>query len=612
MPAPDSIARRYARVKAAFAADGFSLVPFPDPQGAGATLEYMSKGQSIGIAAVHNGALHSQNGTPKRAYYVEGTGFEKGWLMGRMAEPAVSRMARDYIRDVAFAFFGPSPLARPKALPGIKTLLVDIIGGAAGRMLEDIPEEYVEEMKGIEAGCRDAKPDTDVTLDHLMALNLGIDCVLSHVYTGEIFAENRVHPSCLRTPIGCNAFSISGSAAGGRHFFGRDFMFPTANVFQDTACLVVYAPEDETHRFFVSQTAPGFVGTMTGMNDAGVAIGVDMMPSSLCDPSRPGFNSLLLLRDCIQHCATASDAVDRIVEAPRGVSWVYPVADAAGGAFIVEAGRRLKPDEPFPSLQKVPGYYRKYLPDLPYIERVRAAYAMTAPIRGLFVRPAGFVYPREFLQDWNEGLWGAFGSNLLTRLVSAVSVAITELAAFMRWVFTGRPRGWKRDVRKLHRGVDFHRADFGERGYINQDRADRNCPGPFYFAPQREIRDDILVATNHCISPEMRLAAMTEWIALLAGGEQNDIQWRYDELNREILEALDAAPNGINEQEAWRLIDFLHPNGAFKSYYRGGKWEDVQVGGSVTLCELTSRTITTRFGYYGDPPVTLHLRPFMP
>ncbi len=614
MPVPGSIPERFARVSAAFAADDFTVVPLGHPATSGAGRGCLQTGQSIGVAAVHNGLLASKRGTPKKAYYLEGNPFEKGWLMGRMAEPEVSRMAGAYIRDVAFAFFGPSPLSSPKALPGIKTLLVDMIEGAARKMLPDIPSEYIEEMRGIEAGCRDANPRTDVTLEHLMALNLGIDCVLSHVYTGEIFAQRRVHPSCLRTPIGCNAFSISGPAAGGRHFFGRDFMFPTADIFQDAACLVIYAPEDESHRFFVSQTAPGFVGTMTALNDAGVAIGVDMMPSSLCDPSRPGFNSLLLIRDCIQHCAAAADVVNRIVEAPRGVSWLYPVADAGGSAFVVEAGRRLEPHEPLPDLERVPGIYQQHLPDPAYIERVRRVHSLPAPIRGLLARPRDYAYPREYLDDWNEGLWGAFGSTWPSRLASAVKVAAAEIGAHIRWIFTGRPRGWKRDLMRLHRYVDFHQADFGPRGYINQHRADRNCPGPFYFAPQREIRNDILIATNHCISPEMRMAAMTEWIALLAGGEQNDIQWRYDELNREILDALEAAPDGINDQEAWRLIDFLHPNGAFKSYYNrdGRSWKDIQVGGSVTLCELTSRSFTTRYGYYGDPPVSIHLRPYMP
>jgi hypothetical protein len=107
---------------------------------------------------------------------------------------------------------------------------------------------------------------------------------------------------------------------------------------------------------------------------------------------------------------------------------------------------------------------------------------------------------------------------------------------------------------------------------------------------------------------------MNEWIALLAGGNQNDIQWRYDELNKEILDALDAAPGGIGERAAWDLIDFLRPDGKFPDYYNPGSardWRRVQVHGSVTLCELTARTITSRFGYYGDEPVTLHLDSYL-
>jgi len=31
----------------------------------------------------------------------------------------------------------------------------------------------------------------------------------------------------------------------------------------------------------------------------------------------------------------------------------------------------------------------------------------------------------------------------------------------------------------------------------------------------------------------------------------------------------------------------------------------------VSLCELTGRTLTSRFGYYGDPPVTIHLSAYL-
>jgi hypothetical protein len=151
---------------------------------------------------------------------------------------------------------------------------------------------------------------------------------------------------------------------------------------------------------------------------------------------------------------------------------------------------------------------------------------------------------------------------------------------------------------------------FGETGFINPTWKDHNCPGPFYFAPQRERRPDVLIATNHCISPEMRLTSMSEWVALLNGATQNEIQWRYDELNRAITAALAEAPAGIDAAAAWELIDFLRPDGKFPEFYNPGAardWRKIQVHGSVTLCELTSRTLTSLFGYYGDEPVTIHL-----
>jgi hypothetical protein len=154
---------------------------------------------------------------------------------------------------------------------------------------------------------------------------------------------------------------------------------------------------------------------------------------------------------------------------------------------------------------------------------------------------------------------------------------------------------------------------FDETGAINETLADRNCPGPFYFAPQRERRADVLIATNHCITPEMRLTSMNEWIALLSGGEQNEIQWRYDTLNRLIGAAVASAPAGIDDEAAWGLINFLRPDGAYHEYYNPGDardWRQVQVHGSVTLCELTTRTFTSLFGYYGDLPVTIHLGNF--
>jgi hypothetical protein len=622
MPLTGSIAERFARIQDAFRNDGFtvrqvSAAPVPGPEAPGRSIGYRLKDGHIGVAAEQTGARNFKTGKAKRAYYLEGSPGVMGWLLGALAEDEVSRMTNEYVQNVAFAFIDSAAASRGGVLAPLKELVVRLIAEASHVMLPDIPPAYIEEIDGIAEGCRSANPWTLVRRESLLALNLGFDYLLAHIYSGKLFADRGYGAALLKTPLGCNAFSLSGAAAGGRHFFGRDFMFPTANVLQDTACLVIYRPETaagQSPQAFVSQTAPGIVGSMVGVNASGLAMGVNMLPSRFCNPDRPGFNSLLLVRDCLQACGSAGEAVAHVTEAPRGVPWLYPVADAGGAAYVIEAGPRLPPEAEFPYSTYVPHYYRTRLPQKSYVEMVRSKYGTPAPDRGLVVRSRDYSFPQDYVDDWNEQLWHAFDRSVLRKLADALVDFIEGIAdAFKRktgnlWRMLGG------EIEKFNRGAAWSASYFAERGYINPTWTDTNCPGPFYFAPQRESRADVLVATNHCITPEMRLAGMNEWTAILAGGSLNDFQWRYDELNREILDALDAAPSGIDAQAAWELIDFLRPNGKFPGYYNPGgskDWREVQVHGSVSLCELTGRTLTSRFGYYGDEPVTIHLDAYL-
>jgi hypothetical protein len=541
-----------------------------------------------------------------------------GWLLGVMAEEDISRMANEYVQNVVFAFIDSAAASLGGVLAPLKELIVRLIADASRVMLPDIPPAYIEEIDGIVEGCRSANPWTRVRRESLLALNLGFDYLLAHIYSGKLFADRGYSPRLLKTPLGCNAFSLSGAAAGGRHFFGRDFMFPTADVLQDTACLIIHRPDAAAGRpplAFVSQTAPGIVGSMVGLNAKGVAMGVDMLPSRFCNPDRPGFNSLLLVRDCLHACSSAAEAVHHVTEAPRGVPWLYPVADAGGGAYVIEAGPRLSPGEEFPYSTHVPFYYRRRLPQRQYIEMVRRKYGTPLPDKGLVARSRDYRFPQDYIEDWNEQLWHAFDRSWILRLADTSLDFIESIADGFKGKSGSLWRMLGGEIEKLNQGsAAYSPSYFTERGYINATWTDSNCPGPFYFAPQRANRPDVLVATNHCISPEMRLAGMSEWTAILAGSSLNDIQWRYDELNREILDALDAAPSGIDEQAAWQLIDFLRPNGKFPEYHNPGgarDWREVQVYGSVSLCELTGRTLTSLFGYHGDEPLTIHLSAYL-
>ncbi|MBI2395832.1 MAG: hypothetical protein HYV09_40080 [Deltaproteobacteria bacterium] len=615
MTDPDPIAARYAQIARAFDADGFDVKPTPDPANPSKLVAYQVKDGCVGVLAVSKTAKNGVTGAPKKAIYVEGDNLQMGWLLGVLAEPDVARMTTEFAQKIAFAFVHLTDIEHSTAplAVALKELVVDIVFELSQSMKADIPAEYVEEMQGIVDGCRAANPETKVVWKDLWALNCGVDCLLAHVYSGKLFAERSIPPALLRVPLMCNAVFLSGAATGGKNLFGRDFMFSTAGVFQDTACMIIARPsarDGKPRRAIVSQTAPGFVGSVTVLNDAGVALGVDMLPSGLCDPDRPGLNSLLLVRDCGQWSSTAVEAVDRITAAPRGVSWIYPVADRTGRACIVEAGRAVPEGEPFPYFDGVPSTYREHLPTVDYIEAQRAKHGTPAPQRGLMTRWNDYRYPDDYLA-WNEGLWGAFSRSAPHRIAEIMAAIAVDLAKLGAGDLPGLLSAIEAQVRQWFAGVPYDPSAFGPTSFIDPLWTDRNCPASFYFAPQRASHGDTLVATNHAVTPEMRLTMMSEWNALLTGPQFDDMQWRYDQLNLRVREAIAAGP--IDWSSAWALANFLRP-GPYplqpESTYHGGgtpDWQQVTVTGSVSLCDLDEARIRSLFGYYGDEPVTITL-----
>ncbi|NIM15400.1 MAG: hypothetical protein GTO45_25765, partial [Candidatus Aminicenantes bacterium] len=404
--------------------------------------------------------------------------------------------------------------------------------------------------------------DSKANRDSLWGLNFGIDFLLAHIYTGALFVDENIPPFLLKAPIMCNAYSLFGEIANGKHYFGRDFMFPTAGVYQDTACLVIYNQTELPGKKWlpiVSQTAPGMVGSVAAMNSEGVAIGVDMSPTKLCNPARPGLNSLALNRDCMIHCDTIDKVVSHVEALPRGVSWLYPVSDGKSDkSCIIEAGANIG-DAPFPYFDFLSDYYKENLKELneDYITRMREKYRTPAPQAGMMVRWPDYKYPKDYITDFNKKMWKLynddfrkrmkkFGSDIITGLISSILNPLNPIKAL---------EGLEKAIADLLKKIKYNPDVFGEKGYIDKTWKDHNCPGPFYFAPQREDHDNVVLVSNHCITPEMRLTAMNEWVAFVAAGSINDIQWRYDELNCEILDAIGFAKESkrpINKDRAWR------------------------------------------------------------
>ena len=531
----------------------------------------------------------------RKVLYLEGDPRTQGYLTGLLAGDDVARMAGEFVDNVVASFVSGGP-PRPLRFRRLKRQLLNILRDRCLRTYyrrpDDIPVRLREEMKGIVDGCRARDPDTPVTYRELFLLNTGVDLLLSYVYTGAhrldwipdvrrlarllrgrpriarwlamAAAPRRPAARRLRVPLGCNAFSIaSGLTDGGRHYLGRDFMFPSAGVLQDTCCLIVRAPEGDAVPT-VSVSAPGLVGSITVMNACGMALGVNMAPGQCCDFHRPGLNSLLLLRSVAEQARSLDAAIDCILAAPRGVSWLYVVADGDRDcAAVVEAGAR---SWSFADTRSVPE---------PYHDLVSGrSYAPT--MAGASVRRAGFVGASDL-------------SAINARLFAAAGVPY-------------RPNG---------EGVDgrFHTA---RRAPWKQ----RALPGPFYFPPARIERADLLVAGNQYLTPEMRVSSMGGWVSLVAGGHEDDAQWRSDELTSRLLGAVQAARargRGISLDEAKEILDFLSPLRTWPEYYARNPRtpRGTRIEGALALCDLTGRVMHASYGAYDGVWLRVSLRAFV-
>jgi hypothetical protein len=532
----------------------------------------------------------------RKVLYLEGSPRAQGYLTGLLAGEAVERMAGEFVDNVVGAFVSGGR-ARPLRLRRLKRQLLDILRDRCLRTYYrrpgDVPVGLREEMKGMAAGCRARDPHTAVSYRELFLLNTGIDLLLSYVYSGAhrmdwipdvrrlarllrgrprlerwvalAASPRRPSPRRLRMPLGCNAFSIARSLTEGRRrYLGRDFMFPTAGVFQDTCCLVVRVPEGGRIPT-VSVSAPGMVGCVTSINSRGIGLGVDMVAGGRCDFHHPGLNSLLLLREAAESAASLDQAIARILAAPRGVSWLYVIADGDGdAAAVVEAGARAR------------GSFDPASIPQPYRDLVASLSVAPAP-EGAAVRPAGYRL-RSGCLDLNGRL---FGTARLPHPAEAEGPG-------GRFHASG-PRPWKQHA----------------------------VPGPFYFPPARMERDDLLVAGNQYLTPEMRVSSMGAWVSLVAGGHEDDAQWRSDELSARLMETAQAAAargRGISLEEAKAILDFLSPLGQWPAYYARNATtpRGKRIEGALALCDLTARVMHASFGAYDGIWVRLSLPAYLP
>lgn len=539
---------RFPILYRAFEADGFTV-----------TKRAYTESGSMGLAAEHKTAKNYDTGNKKTSYYVEGTPYERGYLLGLLAEPSVSDMTNGFAENIIFDFIGLDFLNN---FPLLKRLLVKLLEEMSMRTWHSLPAHVHEEARGIYDGCKKSNPKTRVTLSRIVILNIGFDIICALAYTGMLKERApQLETGDIRLAMLCNVFSVFGQAAGGTHYFARDFMFASGGSLQNNIAHIIHRPHSDGHdealQPYVSIAAPGMIGSISAMNTARVAGGINMSPAANCDTDNIGMNSLLLLRECIMRGTSAADAVNIIQSAERGVAWNYVLSDGANdAACTVEAGASMQHVDflSYPAKQLLP-----HLPDAEYLK----SHSDVPLVNGTMVRWCNAPFPDAYL-EFNSGLWQHY-------------------KAFSK------------------RDINLYPDAFSPDGYINRTRLEQNCPSSFYFAPQR-AQQDVHITTNHFLLPRMRLCAMEPWCTRLVKSNVNDIQWRYDELNHELRQAV--KQGGVSYSQARRLAEFLAPYGRHPDYYarnpRSRDGKALRIQGCTSLFDLKQGSVESHYGYYAD------------
>ena len=130
----------------------------------------------------------------------------------------------------------------------------------------------------------------------------------------------------------CSGVALRGKAtAGGRVLHARVLDYMTEIGLQDAAVVQVFMPEGRYK--WMSLGYAGFIGTVTAMNEKGLAVG-EM--GGRGEGQWDGMPMSLLLRDVMERAANVDEALAMLRAAPRTCEYYYVLSDRSGDIRALE------------------------------------------------------------------------------------------------------------------------------------------------------------------------------------------------------------------------------------------------------------------------------------
>jgi len=342
-----------------FAAD--AIMP-PSPRPARNAIEVVARDPA------GHGLLCASQG--KRVLFVEGTPEQMGAAQGRLLREPIARLMERVVYGV----------------------------GAADSMASG--EWWFDRTAEIERRVSPHMPPRFFAECDAMALAAGVptrDC-----RAGNLFPE-RFH---------CSGVALRGKAtADGRILHARVLDYMRDIGLQDYACVTVFIPQKKNA--WISAGYAGFLGTVSAMNERGLAIG-EM--GGRGEGQWDGVPMSFLLRDIMERAATVDEALEILRRTPRTCEYYYVISDKHRAMAAVhcqpEGVEVLRAGEQNPRLPPVPddtvlisgGHRAEVLS-----ERIRKDYGRidAARLREIIKRPVAMesnlhdvVFGPETLEFW--------------------------------------------------------------------------------------------------------------------------------------------------------------------------------------------------------------------
>jgi hypothetical protein len=135
---------------------------------------------------------------------------------------------------------------------------------------------------------------------------------------------------------GCSTLVVepARSTTGGP-LFGRILDWPPFEELPEYTLVIIFRPKDK--HAFAAVTFPVLLGTLSGMNDAGLSLAINEITASKDESKSPNMNGTpmtFLFRKILEECTTVDEAETMLKAHPRTTWFCLTVCDGKGGCVF--------------------------------------------------------------------------------------------------------------------------------------------------------------------------------------------------------------------------------------------------------------------------------------